>query len=361
MARELADAVAGSLTALAAGDCLGLPVEMWHPEDIERQFGTLRDFCWTQTSWSDDTQQALILIEGLVREGRVTPDWFGEALVARRDAAPDRRFGLHRGTGRGFRHAVDEYARTRDWRVSADPDRVGNGAAMRIAPFAVALQGADDDLVASVAEVSLVTSCDCRSLTAAVAVARAARAMSAETALPVDAAGFLEGLARTAAEDAENLVGLFPVVLVGTDHVGDCAELLALLAKVARRAGLSEILAVIRENVVDALGSSHLATDGWALGSPIAAIAVAAFARDVDDALVTAVNLGGDADSTGAMVGGIVGAAAGVDGLPRRLRAFPGYAELIAWAHAAAGEGNIATLPDLLDLERRLSRIEGSD
>ena len=357
MAHDLADAVAGSLTALAAGDCLGLPVEGWQPEDIERQFGTLRDFHWPQTSWSDDTQQALVLIEGLVREGRVTPDWFGEALVARRDAAPSRRFGLHRGTGRGFRHAVDEYARTRDWRVSANPDRVGNGAAMRIAPFAVALQGGpDEDLVASVVEASIVTSCDCRSLAAALAVARAARSMSAEATLPVDAAGFLSGPARSAATDAERLIEVLPNVLVGTDHAGDCAELLGQLADLVRGAGLTELLGVVRENVVGALGLSRLATDGWALGSPIAAITIAAFAGDVEDGLVTAVNLGGDADSTGAMVGGILGAAAGVDGLPLRLRAFPGYSELIEWARAAAGVGDASTLPDLFELERRLCR-----
>lgn len=57
------------------------------------------------------------------------------------------------------------------------------------------------------------------------------------------------------------------------------------------------------------------------------------------------------------MVGGILGAAAGVDGLPERLRAFPGYEELIAWGSAAAGSGGVGVLPDLFDLERRLSGI----
>ena len=361
MARDLADAVAGSLTALAAGDCLGLPVEGWQPGDIERTHGRLVSFYRGAPSWSDDTQQALILIEGLAREGRVTPGWFGEALVARRDAVSGRRFGLHRGTGRGFRHAVDAYARTRDWRTSADPGRVGNGAAMRIAPFAVALQrdpGAD--LVRAVVDATVVTSCDCRSIAAALAVGRAAQAMSEAPTLPVDPADFLDTVALASAEDAERLPDLLPGILVGIEHVHDCAELLARLAAGASGGGRDGQLDIIQANVIDALGPGRLATDGWALGSPIAAIVVAAFAPAVDDGLVTAVNLGGDADSTGAMVGGILGAAAGVDGLPERLRAFPGYEELIAWGSAAADSKDLGALPDLLDLERRLSGIASS-
>ena len=361
MARDLADAVAGSLTALAAGDCLGLPVEGRHPDEIARRHGRLVSFYREEPSWSDDTQQALILIEGLAREGRVTPDWFGEALVARRDAVSGRPFGLHRGTGRGFRHAVDEYARTRDWRTSANPDRVGNGAAMRIAPFAVALQrDPDADLVRSVVDATVVTSRDCRSITAALAVARAAQSMSRASMLPVDPTDFLEAVAQAAAEDAERLPDLLPGILVGIGRAHDCAELLARLAAGASGGGRDGLLDIIQANVIDALGPGRLATDGWALGSPIAAIVVAAFAQAVDDGLVTAVNLGGDADSTGAMVGGILGAAAGVDGLPERLRLFPGYGELIAWGFAAAGSGGVEVLPDLFDLERRLSGIAGS-
>lgn len=358
MARDLADAVAGSLTACAAGDCLGLPVEGWQPGDIARTHGRLLSFVREEPSWSDDTQQALILIEGLAREGRVTPDWFGEALVARRDAVSGRRFGLHRGTGRGFRHAVDEYARTRDWRTSADPGRVGNGAAMRIAPFAVALQrdpGAD--LVRSVVDATVVTSRDCRSITAALAVARAAESMSVASMLPVDPANFLEAVAVASAEDAQKLPDLLPDVLVGLEHAHDCAELLARLAAGASGAGRDGLLDMIEANVIDALGPGRLATDGWALASPMAAIVVAAFARAVDDGLVTAVNLGGDADSTGGMVGGILGAAAGVDALPEHLRAFPGYEELIVWGFAAAGSTGLVVLPDLIELERRLSGI----
>jgi ADP-ribosylglycohydrolase len=67
MASTLREAVVGSLTALAAGDCLVLPVEGQHPDDIRRWFGRLTDLQYPLTAWSDDTQQALVLIELLVR------------------------------------------------------------------------------------------------------------------------------------------------------------------------------------------------------------------------------------------------------------------------------------------------------
>jgi ADP-ribosylglycohydrolase len=355
VASSLRDAVVGSLTALAAGDCLGLPVEGWHPGDIQARFGGVRAFAWDEPVWSDDTQQALALIEVFARHGQVRPDDVGEVLVARLEAHPGRRFGLHRGTGRGFRRAVSAYARDHDWRTSADPERVGNGAAMRIAPLAARLRDSpDEEFVHAVVNASIVTHRDARSITAAAAVARASQVTSASTS-PLDTVRFLRTVADVAEADAARIGEIVGEILAGRDHLGDVAGLLARLAARAEAgAGRDALLRVVGSNVVDVLGPGRLATDGWALASPIAAIVVAACARDVEDGLVTAVNLGGDADTTGAMVGGIVGAAAGAEGLPGPLRRFPGYEALVAWA-AASVEGTAPdTLPDLLELERRL-------
>jgi ADP-ribosyl-[dinitrogen reductase] hydrolase len=355
MTESLRDAVVGSLTCLAAGDCLGLPVEGSRPDWIRAAYGTLRDFQWPQPVWSDDTQQALALLEVLVREGRVSPEAVGQALVARLQAAPERRFGLHRGTGRGFRHAVRAYAADGDWRASANPERIGNGASMRIAPLAARLRDLDDDaFVSAVVDASVVTHRDARSLAAAVAVARAAQhAARVEAELPLT--GLMREVAALAEEDGRRIGSHLPDCLAGMEHVLDVAALLARLAD-AGSASPEGLLAIIERNVNEVRGGERLATDGYALASPIAAIVIAEHAADVDDALVTAVNLGGDADTTAAMVGGIVGAAVGPEGLPERLRGFPGYDALVAWA-AASVDGNDGSLPDLLELERELCGI----
>jgi ADP-ribosylglycohydrolase len=117
------------------------------------------------------------------------------------------------------------------------------------------------------------------------------------------------------------------------------------------------VLGVIAGKVSEVLGSTRLATDGWALASPIAAIVVSVFATSLEEALITAVNLGGDTDTVGAMVGGIVGAATGPAGVPERLRRFPGYEELISWAAAAAERRDPGGLPDLIALEHRLCEL----
>jgi ADP-ribosyl-[dinitrogen reductase] hydrolase len=358
MASSIREAVVGSLTTLAAGDCLGLPVEGWRPEDIRAVHGVVRSFAWEKPVWSDDTQQALILIEVFVRDGRITPERVGEALVDSLAAHPGRRFGLHRGTGRGFRHAVSAFRRDRDWRTSADAERVGNGAAMRISPLATCLHDVPDvEFVRAIIDASVVTHRDARSLTAALAVARAAQ-FSASREMPLDGGILLSTLADSSEADAAGVERALGHVLAGADHLGDAGVLLRRLAEMAGDGGDREdLLSIVEANAMEVLGSGQLATAGWALASPIAAIVVAASATDVEDALVTAVNLGGDADTMGAMVGGIVGAASGSQGLPERLRHFPGYDALVQWAEAAAEGMGVGSLPDLEALERELCNI----
>jgi ADP-ribosyl-[dinitrogen reductase] hydrolase len=229
---------------------------------------------------------------------------------------------------------------------------------MRIAPFAVLVRDRDDDaFVRAIVDASLVTHRDARSLMAAVFVGRAAR-FASFSSLPMDAGMMLRTLGDAAGSDVRVLADAIGPDLAGSEHLMDPVRLLEAISERADAGGdVEDCLEVVGRNVREALRADRLPTDGWALASPIASIVVSAFAPGLEAGLVTAVNLGGDADTVGAMVGGILGAAAGLEGLPPAMRRFPGYDVLVAWAAAAVDGTPVDELPDVLELERHLCEI----
>lgn len=107
------------------------------------------------------------------------------------------------------------------------------------------------------------------------------------------------------------------------------------------------------------LGRIAYASEGYVLSSVITAIATVLRSEEsFEETVIEAVSLGGDADTLAAMVGGMAGAAAGLEAIPERWRCFAGHDELIVWGSALAGEptADLEQLPDLVTLEQRLWR-----
>src|SRR4029453_19123934 len=147
----------------------------------------------------------------------------------------------HRGTGRGFRTAVDRFSETGDWRTSARTDRVGNGAAMRIAPISVALRDlVDDRFLHAIAEVSILTHREIRSLAAALAVAKTAAELSRSLSYPPDDDALdklLEALPDEVREMEAALARLYADLFMDTRAETDFSQTLAELAERRRRGG----------------------------------------------------------------------------------------------------------------------------
>jgi ADP-ribosylglycohydrolase len=105
------------------------------------------------------------------------------------------------------------------------------------------------------------------------------------------------------------------------------------------------------------------ALSSFVLGSGIVAIYL--FARhyeDFEELLMTAVNLGGDTDSIGAMVGTMAGALHGYSAIPVRWCAgLRNHDPIYARAEALArGEGMPAGIPGLREMEVALTQEEAS-
>jgi ADP-ribosyl-[dinitrogen reductase] hydrolase len=352
------DRVAGCLHGLLIGDALGCPVEGWTAAEIRAEFGRLDQMVelsgqrWRPRGLhSDDGQQALAVLDAICRNPEHPERPFAELLVALRDAAPQRsgRFGLHRGVGRNFRQTVRGMQATgfSDPHAHASPS-AGNGAAMRVAP--VALWWRDDERTRNrrVVQLSAVTHSDLRGITAALALAIAIGQGLADRPPPVLSSRFAEAVADAELSAAKQL---------GIPHDDRFSRLLMALVEDRRRNfNFASVLDGIRDRAQAQGGADHPveATSGFALCSVLTALAIVDCHARFEDALVTAVNLGGDTDTVGAMAGALAGARTGLLGIPTPwlddLRATGTLMERIERTVALeVGE----CWPDLVTLERQ--------
>jgi ADP-ribosyl-[dinitrogen reductase] hydrolase len=352
------DRVAGCLHGLLIGDALGCPVEGWTAAEIRSEFGRLDQMVelsgqrWRPRGLhSDDGQQTLAVLDAICRSPDQPERPFSELLVALRDAAPQRsgRFGLHRGVGRNFRQTVRSMqAAGYDNPYAHATPSAGNGAAMRIAP--VALWWRDDERTRNrrVVQLSAVTHSDLRGITAALALAIAIGNGLADRAPPVLSIRFAEAVAEAELGAAKQL---------GIAHDDRFSKLLMALVEDRRRNyNFSNVLDGIRDRAQTQGGADQTveATSGFALCSVLTALAIVDCHARFDEAIITAVNLGGDTDTVGAMVGALAGARVGLLEIPTPwlddLRATGTLMERIERVVARdVGE----CWPDLVTLERQ--------
>lgn len=306
------DRARGALLGLAVGDALGATLEFEprdaHPHHTEMLGGG--PYILAPGQWTDDTAMALALADSLLaaRE-QGAPGDFNPRDLAERFVAWWRK-GEYSCTGSCFdigmttAAALARFEQTGDpYAGSSNPRDAGNGSVMRVAP--VALFALDD----------------------AEAADRSARDQSLIThAAPqaVEACAFFVQLLRAAIQGQTD-------VLRPRDWAGDAA-----IRAIATGSWRSKPRSEIRSTgfVIDTLEAAL-----WSIGST----------DSFEDALVLAVNLGGDADTVGAVTGQLAGALYGACAIPER------------WFMPLAWRDRIAATADQL-LSDRSSRhaLEGA-
>ncbi len=312
---DLRDRIAGSLYGLLVGDALGCPVEGWTPEEIRTAYGLLQTMEEARKRWrpaglhSDDGQQALALCDALLQDPRAPSRAFARLLVELYQAGPQRRncFGLHRGTGRNLRQAVQALIQGCPPHAAGQPS-AGNGVAMLIAPLALYWRDDDEALAVAVVDVGRVKHTDPRSLAAAGAVAWVtARALGHQNFTEIQPLALLDFVRHV-----EDLA----VAATGNrQHPRTFSEALEqMLAH--RHEARPDVLHRIAE-VASRTGHQDLnPCSGYALASVISSLYLALSSTSFRSALIDTVNLGGDADTTGAMVGAMTGALYGKEAIP---------------------------------------------
>jgi len=366
------DRVRGSLIGLAIGDALGAPLEGLSAQQIRAHYGQVDDFVDGCRAWkrkpyrwrmpglySDDTQQALALCDVLLESGHVDPDRLAEIYLAL--ANPKGTYvGAHRGIGRSFRQVLV------DLESGQSPSRTGQlsagiGAAMRIAPVALYYRADEvDALFEAVMAASLMTHRDIRSLTGALAVAHAVRHLvDGKPSEP----SLLFRLAADVARDEERMLARFPEVTSAESHSKSLSTAIAKTEALLEMPRDRAHAALVEEaNRHGAEPSCKRPTMGFPPACIPTCLYVLLTTETFDEAIIEIVNMGGDADSAGAILGAMAGAHYGVGDIPVRwlLRlqnreAIESRAEAL---HAGSSIGQ--DIPDLVDREHDLSAQENA-
>ena len=307
-----ADRYKGCLLGFAVGDALGTTLEFKSPGS----FAPLTDiegggpFALEKGQWTDDTSMALCLAASLVEcKGFDAQDqmhrylrWYREGYFSSKEYCFD--------IGNTVRAALEKFEREREPLAGLQDQRAaGNGSIMRLAP--VVLRFASDPLCA--VEWAALSS---KTTHAAVEAVDACRFMAALLV------GLLQG------ESKADVLG------VRFEPVGDLWRDEPLTPKIEQIAAGS----------YKAKAPPQIRGTGYVVDSLEAALWAFYTSDTFAQGALKAVNLGDDADTTGAVYGKIAGAYYGVAGIPRE------WVEQI-WQRDLIAELATALLRDARDID----------
>ncbi|MEU7916845.1 ADP-ribosylglycohydrolase family protein [Microbispora bryophytorum] len=315
------DRARGCLLGLAAGDALGAPAENLAPEEIAARWGVLTEI---ERGGTDDTEYTIFAATVLLRHGHaltsedVARAW-REEIVARLDG-PMRGAGFSElGTVEALRRGL-EPPLTGRWHAHGWSD----GLAMRAAPYGIFAAG-DPDEAARLVEADGRVSHTGEGILGGRAVA-AAVAVAMTGAPPGEVAG---AALRAVPEDswtARNLRAALDVVartprLLRGRALHDSSG--RALHDSSGRALHDSLGRALHDYLGRALHDTVVVRHyPWTDLAPEAvALAFAAYVAgdgEVEASVVTAANLGRDADTTAAVAGALAGAGRGEAAVPAR-------------------------------------------
>jgi len=279
--------LAGCALASMCGDALGMPVEGWTAEDIQRRHGRLGDMVAGRLpagSFTDDSQMMVAILRALAQSCRLDPGHLAREFSAA--------FEPQRGYGGRIAGVMQRLGLGAAW-DQAGTDSFGNGGAMRVGVLGVYHADQPKALRAAALDQCRITHTHPRGLAGALA-----QAMAVGLGARLGARGMRPDARAVVREIAEQVEGV-------DRHTAERLRAMPALPRgdepAARRA----------------LASAY-ACDVTAPESMPAALGCFLAARDLEQAVVLAVSLGGDTDTLGAMAGALAGAYWGLAAVPAR-------------------------------------------
>ena len=278
----------GCLLGLAAGDALGTALEFEQPgtfQPIADMIGG-GPFGLSPGQWTDDTSMALCLAASLTECGgfdaadqmRRYASWADEGYLSSTGECFDIGNTVSRALSH-FRRTVEPFA------GSTDPRTAGNGSLMRLAP--VAMFYAQD--------------------------AREAMRHAAESSRTTHGA-------REAVDACRYFAGLLVAALVGTDKDTLLQPGFSSVEGIWNSEPLAEKVAMVAEGSFKGREPPDIRGTGYVVESLEAALWAFHRTETFREGALAAVNLGDDADTTGAIYGQIAGAHYGAAAIPRSWR-----------------------------------------
>ncbi|CAL9291333.1 hypothetical protein SUDANB91_01854 [Streptomyces sp. SudanB91_2054] len=274
----------GALLGLAVGDALGAPAENMKPSEIRARWGRITGYVAAEPAGTDDTEYAIFSGLLLARYGSALTAAHVEA--AWHEWIADREEGPFRGAGFSERGTLENLRRGLAAPISAQHRHAwSDGLAMRAAPHGVFAAGRP---------------------------AEAARLVAIDGSVSHDGEGIHGGQAVAAGVAAamagaptDAVVASALAVVPEDSWTARCLRRAMTAAHLGERAVRSAV-------VIGGYPWTDLAPEAVALAFG----AYAAADGDFTEAVLTAVNMGRDADTTAAVAGALAGAARGAAAIP---------------------------------------------
>jgi len=308
---ELRDRYRGALLGLAVGDALGTTLEFKRPGT----FAPITDivgggpFGLKAGQWTDDTSMALCLAESLIECPGFDPvdqltrycRWYREGHLS----STGRCFDI----GNTTRAALHQFEQTgKPFPGSTDPQSAGNGSLMRLAPAPLCFFSDP----------------------------RTAITMAGESSRTTHGA-------REAVDACRHFAGLLVGVLQGRPKDGLLSVHFCPVTGLWKKVPLAPKIAAVPAGSFKAKDPPAIRGRGYVVDCLEAALWAFHRSETFRDGALRAVNLGDDADTTGAVYGQLAGAYYGEDGIPASWRAMlahrdriEGYADQLRQLHTEA-------------------------
>lgn len=302
------DRILGACLGTAVGDALGMPIEGISHQNVRTYYKGIKEFRADEQrkdldagQWTDDTQMTFALVRAMsaTQDPSGWPGRAAEQYVALRDEA--RRWGPTTSA------AIDRLADGASPDASGSAEHATNGAAMRAAPLGVwwACTGASaEEAFAAIHPVLAVTHRHPAAVAAGFGQAAACRRALLSDVETFDAEAFWNELVERV-RDAEQWV---------SEAHSDGEETVDVDDRVSRR--LERLRTHLDEFPLDLRdlcnGAGGQADEAW----PYACAMFARRPHLLENTLLSSINVGGDADTHGAILGSLLGALHGWASFP---------------------------------------------
>jgi ADP-ribosylglycohydrolase len=298
---NMLDRVRGTILGTAIGDALGMPVESFKPDKIKELYGKIigleepRDenpyHKLHKGQWTDDTQLMIVIAESLVSKKCIDYDDIAAGHV--------KKLYDPRGWGKATTQSVERIKNGIKWWASGEPGATGNGPPMKIAPIGVlyGLKAIDkSELFTVVLNISRMTHKDSRAAAAGIL-----QAWLVGKAIQGGVKGLrfaLNDLSSYECWHYETALGISDRPL----HSRFSNE----------NSGIVEASFWSDEEIRSTFGTSAFVNQSI----PFTYAMVLKYLNNPSEGLISIINQGGDADTTGAMAGALFGAAYGTNIFP---------------------------------------------
>jgi ADP-ribosyl-[dinitrogen reductase] hydrolase len=294
---NLESRIVGAMLGLACGDALGAPAEFHDQAYVRQRWGTLTEMVgggvWEPGEWTDDTGMALCIAEGLLSNPKDPVEATGKLFLEWRKTAKDVGSTISAVLS-GFRG--DWPAAAKGTSQARQGKAAGNGSLMRTLPVALAYGPAAEPMASMAARLSAMTHWDGQAETCCIVYCLWITAiLEGQTMHDSWHAALKQGqeIARGRSETAETPGG-----------------------QVTFNGPFWERLEAVEMRTYAQLQPSGYA--GYAVECLEAAAWCCLHSDTLEEALVQAVNLAGEADTIAAVAGGVAGAYWGGEAIPAR-------------------------------------------